>query len=83
MSVSGLIGFVGLIVPHTARLAVGPDHRRVLPLALTGGAALLIGADVVARTALSGTEIPVGVITAMAGGPFFLLLLRRTRRPAW
>jgi iron complex transport system permease protein len=79
VSVSGLIGFVGLIVPHIARAITGPDHRRVLPLSLVGGATLLIGADAVARSALHGVEIPVGIITALAGGPFFLLLLHARR----
>lgn len=82
VSVSGLIGFVGLLVPHVARMLVGADHRRVLPLALAGGAALLVGADVVARTALAPVEIPVGVITALLGGPFFLYLLIRRGRTA-
>lgn len=77
VSVSGLIGFVGLIVPHVARLLAGPDHRRMLPLALIGGATLLIGADVVARTALQPAEVPVGIVTASAGAPFFLFLLGR------
>jgi iron complex transport system permease protein len=83
VSFSGLIGFVGLIVPHVARLIVGPDVRRVLPIALVGGAALLIAADVIARTVLEPVELPVGIVTAFIGGPFFLLLLRRGRRAAW
>lgn len=82
VSVSGLIGFVGLVVPHVARLLVGPDHRRLLPLSLGGGAALLIGADLAARTVLGGVEIPVGIVTALVGAPFFLFLLQRRRR-AW
>lgn len=82
VSVSGLIGFVGLIVPHVARLIAGPDHRRMLPLAVVGGATLLIGADIVARTALKPVEIPVGIVTACVGGPFFLLLLGRRGRAA-
>ena len=76
VTVSGLIGFVGLVVPHVVRLVVGPNARQVLPLSMVWGAALLIYADVVAR--LLG-EIPVGVVTAVIGAPFFLFLLRRTR----
>ena len=76
VAVSGLIGFVGLVVPHLVRLAVGPGARRVLPLAAIGGAALLAFADLAAR--MLG-EIPVGVVTAVIGAPFFLSLLRRTR----
>lgn len=83
VSVSGLIGFVGLIVPHVARLLVGPDHRRLLPLTLAGGALLLIAADLIARTVLAPVELPVGIVTAFMGGPFFLYLLRRGGRPAW
>jgi iron complex transport system permease protein len=76
VAVSGLIGFVGLVVPHVVRLAVGPGARRVLPLAAIGGAALLAFADLAAR--MLG-EIPVGVVTAVIGAPFFLSLLRRAR----
>jgi iron complex transport system permease protein len=76
VTVSGLIGFMGLVVPHVVRLVVGPNARQVLPLSLVWGAALLIYADVAAR--LLG-EIPVGVVTAVIGAPFFLFLLRRTR----
>jgi iron complex transport system permease protein len=80
VSVSGLIGFVGLIVPHATRLLWGPDYRRLIPLAMTLGAAFLILADLLARTLLEPTEIPVGIITALCGAPFFLWLLRRQRR---
>jgi iron complex transport system permease protein len=76
VSVSGLIGFVGLVVPHVVRLVVGPSARLVLPLSAIGGAALLAYADLAAR--MLG-EIPVGVVTAVIGAPFFLLLLRRAR----
>ena len=76
----GLIGFVGLVVPHVLRLLAGPDYRRLLPLSVIGGAVFLILADLVARTALSPQELPVGVITALAGAPFFVLLLRRLKR---
>ncbi|MFO7545373.1 MAG: iron ABC transporter permease [Trueperaceae bacterium] len=77
VSVAGIIGFVGLITPHAARMAFGPAHRRLLPLALVWGGAFTVLADVLARTALSPAEVPVGVVTALAGGPFFLALLRR------
>jgi iron complex transport system permease protein len=77
VAVSGLIGFVGLVVPHVVRLVVGPNARLVLPLAALGGASLMAGADLVAR--LVG-EIPVGVVTAVIGAPFFLVLLRRAQR---
>ncbi len=76
VSVAGLIGFVGLVVPHAARLAWGPDYRRLVPMSAIGGAAFLILADTLARTALEPREIPVGVITALVGAPFFLALLR-------
>ena len=77
VSVSGIIGFVGLIVPHTVRLITGPDHRTLLPLAAVFGAVFMVAADLVARTVISPAEVPIGVITAIVGGPFFLWLLRR------
>jgi iron complex transport system permease protein len=77
VAVAGVIGFVGLVVPHAVRLAVGSDHRALLPLAFLGGAAFLTLADLVARVALAPAEIPVGVITAFVGVPLFLVLLRR------
>jgi len=80
VAVSGIIGFVGLIVPHLVRLLVGPDHRRLLPAAALVGATLLIAADTLARGLLPyGQEIPVGIITALLGGPFFCYLLKVTR----
>ena len=76
---SGLIGFVGLIVPHAVRLALSADHRLLLPIAsLTGGIFLMV-VDTVARTLFSPTEIPVGVVTALVGGPVFLYLLMNRR----
>ena len=77
VSVSGLIGFVGLIIPHLLRLAIGPDHRLLVPAAALGGAAFLVLCDTAARTLLGGRELPVGAITALVGGPLFLFLLRR------
>ncbi len=77
VSVSGMIGFVGLIVPHILRLAFGADHRLLLPASFLAGAAFLVGADLVARVAIAPAELPVGVITALCGGPFFIYLLRR------
>jgi iron complex transport system permease protein len=77
VSVSGLIGFVGLIIPHLLRLVLGPDHRLLVPAAALGGAAFLVLCDALARTLLDGRELPVGAITAIAGGPLFLGLLRR------
>jgi iron complex transport system permease protein len=76
VAVSGLIGFVGIIVPHTIRLMVGGSYRRILPLSLIGGAAFLVFADLLARTIVSPAELPIGVITAFVGGPFFLLVMR-------
>ncbi len=75
----GLIGFVGLMVPHMVRLLLGPDHRRLLPATALFGAVFLLLCDTVARTAFAPMEIPVGIITAFIGGPFFLYLLRHRR----
>lgn len=84
VSVSGLIGFLGLAVPHILRLLVGPDHRRLLPASALAGAALLVLADVAARSILAPVELPVGIFTALLGGPLFLFLLRRNGRgSAW
>lgn len=80
VSISGLVGFVGLIVPHAVRLAIGPDHRLLLPASALGGAVLVVVADILARSTLAPEEIPVGVITAIVGAPFFIYLLRRTRK---
>jgi iron complex transport system permease protein len=80
VAAAGVIGFVGLLVPHAIRLLAGPDNRLVVPGSAVGGAALVILVDLVARTAASPTEIPVGLLTAVLGGPVFLWLVRRTRR---
>lgn len=80
VAVSGLIGFVGLIVPHMVRRLAGASYRVVLPLSLLAGGALLVLADLVARTALHGSELPIGVVTAFLGAPFFVGLLRANRR---
>ncbi len=80
VSLSGLVGFVGLVVPHAVRLVLGPDHRLLLPASALAGAAYLVIADAIARTILAPTEIPVGIVTAIVGAPFFIYLLRRTRR---
>ena len=79
VAMCGVIGFVGLLVPHVLRLAWGPDHRLLLPGSALAGASLMIGADAVARVAVAPAELPVGVITALLGGPFFLWLLSRLR----
>lgn len=84
VSLSGLIGFVGLIVPHAVRLVFGPDHRQLLPISAIMGGAFLVVADTLARTVFSQEQLPVGVITAIAGGPFFLVLLARySRKVSW
>lgn len=76
---AGMVGFVGIVVPHLIRLSVGPDHRLLLPLSALGGAMLLVGADIVARLIVVPAELPIGIVTATIGAPFFLwLLLRRT-----
>lgn len=79
VSAAGLIGFVGLVVPHLVRLALGPDHRTLLPASALLGALLLVLADLVARTLAAPAELPIGIVTALAGGPFFLWLLLRER----
>jgi iron complex transport system permease protein len=78
----GIIGFVGLIVPHGVRLIVGPDHRRLVPAAALGGAAFLVLADCLARSLLAQGEIPIGVVTSLTGGPLFLMLLRKHKAAA-
>jgi len=80
VSVSGIIGFVGLIVPHAVRMLWGPDYRQLLPMSMVLGATFLILADLLARTVNTPGEIPVGIITAFCGAPFFLYLLRRRQR---
>jgi iron complex transport system permease protein len=80
VAVSGLIGFVGMVVPHAVRMVLGPDHRLLLPAAALVGGTFLTVADTVARSLLAPSELPVGVITALAGGPFFIYLLISTRR---
>lgn len=79
VSIAGLIGFVGMVVPHAVRMIVGADHRLLLPVAALAGGAFLTVADTVARTALAPTELPVGVVTALIGGPFFIYLLVQRR----
>ena len=83
VAVAGLIGFVGLIVPHVMRTLVGPNHRVLMPAAALGGGVFLAVCDAFARTILAPQEIPVGVITALLGGPFFLYLLRKRRQRGW
>lgn len=78
VAVSGAIGFIGLMVPHIVRLIIGSDHRHVLPLSALVGAIFLIWADVVARTIVAPQELPIGIVTALCGGPFFIWLLRRS-----
>jgi len=80
VAVAGVIGFVGLVVPHISRLLVGPDHRRLLPVAALGGAVLLLIADLLSRTMPGFQEVPVGIVTSVLGCPFFLLLLCRSRQ---
>lgn len=83
VSLSGLIGFVGLVVPHVMRHVVGPDHRRLIPATALAGGTFLALCDACARTVLAPVEIPVGVMTALIGGPFFLIILFKRRRQGW
>lgn len=80
VSVSGAIGFVGLVIPHIIRLIFGADYRMIIPLSVIGGAIFLVGADAFARTVMQPRELPLGIITAFLGAPFFAYLLRRARR---
>lgn len=80
VAVAGLIGFVGLMVPHAVRLVLGPDHRLLLPASLLGGATTLVLADLLARVLIAPVELPVGIVTALLGGPFFVWLLVRGER---
>jgi len=80
VSISGLVGFVGLVMPHAVRLILGPDHRLLIPAAALAGSVFVVIADLLARVLLAPIEIPVGVITAIIGAPFFLYLLRRRTR---
>jgi iron complex transport system permease protein len=82
VSVAGLVGFVGLIVPHALRLTLGPDHRLLVPASALAGALFLVVCDTVARSVLGGRELPVGAITALFGGPLFLVLLRQQQTRA-
>lgn len=82
VAVSGIIGWIGLMVPHLVRMLAGPDHRRLIPLTMAGGAAFMICADTVARN-LTAADVPVGIITALAGAPFFIYLMRRGGAESW
>jgi iron complex transport system permease protein len=79
---AGIISFVGLVVPHVIRMITGPGHRVLLPASMLGGALLLAAADTIARTAVPYADLPIGLLTALVGGPFFFYLIRRTRRGA-
>jgi iron complex transport system permease protein len=76
---AGIVSFVGLVVPHVIRMAIGPGHRALLPASAFGGAALLLAADLGARTIVPYADLPIGMLTALVGGPFFFWLIRRTR----
>ncbi len=80
VALSGLVGFVGLIVPHFVRIVLGPNHRLLLPASFLCGAIFLVFADLIARTVLAPQELPLGVVTALVGAPFFILLLRRAKK---
>jgi len=80
VSISGVIGFIGLIIPHIARILVGPDHRILIPSSALAGAIVLILCDTIARTIVRPVELPVGIFTSLLGCPFFIYLLRRKKR---
>ncbi len=79
---TGIIAFVGLVIPHIIRMMIGPSHRALIPLSALGGAVLLSGADLVARTAVLYADLPIGMLTSLVGGPFFFYLIRKTRKSA-
>jgi iron complex transport system permease protein len=83
VALSGPIGFIGIIVPHAIRMLFGADHRLVMPCSLLGGAGFLVICDTVCRTAMAPIELPVGVLTALLGGPFFIGLLRKEKRQSF
>jgi iron complex transport system permease protein len=83
VSLSGLIGFVGLMVPHLLRMTLGPDHRLLIPAAGLFGASFLVMADTAARLIISPAQLPVGVVTAALGAPFFVILLTKKRSLWW
>ncbi len=80
VAVAGIIGFIGLVVPHLLRITLGPDHRFLLPGSALLGASLLVGADMIARVVVAPAELPIGIVTALLGGPFFMYMLQRGRR---
>ena len=80
VSISGLVGFVGLVVPHAVRLVLGPDHRLLLPAAALAGGAFIVVADLLAHTLFAPREIHLGILTGLVGAPFFIYLIRHTRR---
>ena len=79
VSISGIIGFVGLVVPHVGRLLVGSRHKVLIPISICLGGILLLWSDVVARVCFAPEELPIGVVTSLIGGPFFLFLLKRSK----
>ena len=79
---AGIIAFVGLVVPHIIRMLIGPGHRILIPASALGGAVLLSGADLIARTSIPYADLPIGMLTALVGGPFFFWLIRKTRKSA-
>ena len=83
VSVSGLIGFVGIIVPHAVRLVFGASYRLLIPLSILFGGAFMVLADLAARTVVEPAELPIGVVTAFLGAPFFVVVLRASRREVW
>lgn len=83
VSIGGIIGFIGLVIPHLVRMLLGPDNRRLLPASILFGAAVMMAADAAARLLLAPRELPVGIITALFGGPFFIYLLRQYKTKSW